>query len=190
MIEPTEDRQLVDAVLAGDGEAFRVLVERESRSLIRVCRRMLRDPVEAEDVAQEAFLRAYRSLGTYRGDGPFGAWITRIAVRIAAARLVERKDVTEVLDEEAAGADEATVLRGMAGDPEALALTRERRAAIVQGIATLPPDQRRVVALRFYGDLSLQEIAEATNRPVGTVKSRLHRGIAALREHLTARQAP
>ncbi len=190
MIEPTEDRQLVDAVLAGDGEAFRVLVERESRPLIGVCRRILRDPVEAEDVAQEAFLRAYRSLGTYHGDAPFGAWITRIAVRIAAARLLERRNVTQPLDEGADHVSGSTSLHSTAGDPEGVALIQERRGAILDGIAALPLDQRRVVALRFYGDLSLQEIAEVTNRPVGTVKSRLHRGMTALRDHLATRAVP
>lgn len=190
MIEPTEDRQLVDAVLAGNGEAFRVLVERESRPLIGVCRRILRDPVEAEDVAQEAFLRAYRSLGTYRGDGPFGAWITRIAVRIAAAHLLARGSLTELLDEQADGGGESAQQQAAAGDPEAEALKGERRSTILDAIAALPMDQRRVMALRFYGDLSLQEIAEVTNRPVGTVKSRLHRGLIALRDRLTARPAP
>ncbi len=145
MIEPTEDRQLVDAVLAGNGESFRVLVEREYRPLIGVCRRILRDPVEAEDVAQDAFLRAYRSLGTYRGDAPFGAWITRIAVRIAAARLLDRKTLTQPLDEAAHQASGSS----SAGDPEGLALIQERRGAILDGIAALPMDQRRVVALRF-----------------------------------------
>ncbi len=190
VIEPTEDRQLVDAVLAGDGEAFRVLVERESRPLIGVCRRILRDPVEAEDVAQDAFLRAYRSLGTYRGDAPFGAWVTRIAIRIAAARLLERKNATQPLDEGVDQASGSTSLHSTAGDPEGLALIQERRGAILDGIAALPMDQRRVVALRFYGDLSLQEIARVTNRPVGTVKSRLHRGMTALRDHLTTRAVP
>ncbi|MDQ2943583.1 MAG: sigma-70 family RNA polymerase sigma factor [Candidatus Dormibacteraeota bacterium] len=190
VIEPTEDRQLVDAVLAGDGEAFRVLVERESRPLIGVCRRILRDPVEAEDVAQDAFLRAYRSLGTYRGDAPFGAWVTRIAIRIAAARLLDRKNATQPLDEAADRASGSTSLHSTAGDPEGLALIQERRGAILDGIAALPMDQRRVVALRFYGDLSLQEIARVTNRPVGTVKSRLHRGMTALRDHLTTRAVP
>jgi RNA polymerase sigma-70 factor (ECF subfamily) len=190
VIEPTEDRQLVDAVLAGNGEAFRVLVERESRQLLGVCRRILRDPMEAEDVAQEAFVRAYRSLGTYRGDGPFAAWITRIAVRLAAARLGERRNTTQQLGEQGGAAEGSAQLPSTAGNPEAEVLDHEQRKAILDGIAILPMDQRRVVALRFYGDLSLQEIAEVTNRPVGTVKSRLHRGLAALRDRMTARPIP
>ena len=71
-----------------------MLVERESRTVIGVCRRVLGDPSEAEDAAQDAFARAYQALATYRGDGPFGAWLTRIAVRIALRRVTGRRDVT------------------------------------------------------------------------------------------------
>ncbi|MBA2315613.1 MAG: hypothetical protein H0V87_09505, partial [Chloroflexi bacterium] len=78
-----DDRQIVDAVLAGDREAFRPLVDRESASLVRACQRILGDQLQAEDAAQEAFVTAYRSLASWRGDGPFGAWLARIAVRIA-----------------------------------------------------------------------------------------------------------
>ena len=72
-------------VLAGDGEAFRVLVEREQGPVIVVCRRITGDPDEAQDAAQEAFVRAFRALATFRGDGPFGAWVSRIATRVALA---------------------------------------------------------------------------------------------------------
>jgi RNA polymerase sigma-70 factor (ECF subfamily) len=179
-----DDRQLVDAVLAGDGEAFRFLVERESRPLLAVCRRILRDPMEAEDAAQEALLQAYRALGTYRGDGSFGAWLARIGVRIATVRLVERRAVMQLLGPDC---DQATLQFSTEGDPEGSAVDAERRRAIRDAIAALPVDQRRVVALRFLGELSIQEIANITQRPAGTVKSRLHRGIDALREHLTTR---
>ncbi len=85
-LEPT-DRALVDAVIAGDDEAFRLLVDREKDNVIGLCRRVLRDPQEAEDVAQEAFIQAYRALPTFRGDGAFGAWVGRIASRMAYAKL-------------------------------------------------------------------------------------------------------
>ena len=87
------DRAIVDAVLAGDRDAFRQLVERESAAMVRACHRILGDLHEAEDAAQEAFVTAYRSLATWRGDGPFGAWLTRIAVRIAIRQAGRRKSV-------------------------------------------------------------------------------------------------
>jgi RNA polymerase sigma-70 factor, ECF subfamily len=183
---PSVDRQLVDVVLAGDREAFRVLVERESRSVIGACRRVLGDADEAEDVAQEAFLRAFTALATYRGDGSFGAWVSRIAVRLAVARLAAHPQVAWLDPETADGW--ASPLRSD-DDPQARALDLEWRQAIQQAIAALPQSQRSVVALRFYGDLTLEEIAEATSTPLGTVKSRLHRGLAGLRDQLPSRSA-
>lgn len=177
--EPS-DRVLVDAVISGDDEAFRVLVDREKAYVIGLCRRVLRDPVEAEDVAQEAFVQAYRALPTFRGDGPFGAWLGRIAMRMAIARLKRpaplRADPTRT---EGWLVDVADAV-----DPAVMTLAGERRAEILQAISTLPEDQRRVVAMRYYGDMSLEEIASATGAPTGTVKSRLHRALASLRGRL------
>lgn len=181
------DRQVVDAVLAGDREAFRMLVERESRPVIAVCRRILGDPVEAQDAAQDAFTQAYQALATFRGDGPFGAWLHRIAVRIAIGRVAARHDVV-TLDGEAV--DPLTAALASHDDPEAFALDGEDRAAILAAVTALPRSQRDVVMLRFYGDLSLDEIAEATRHPLGTVKSRLSRGVASLRDELASRSAP
>ena len=180
----TSDRQVIDAVLAGNPEAFRVLVERESHAVIGVCGRILGDRVEAEDVAQDAFTQAYQALATFRGDGPFGAWLRRIAIRVAVARLATRRDVIR-LDAEAID-PRAAMLRSP-DDPEARALDVEYRAAILDAVATLPMSQREVILLRFYGDLSVQEIASVTRHPIGTVKSRLSRGVASLREQLTSR---
>ncbi|MFV2061909.1 MAG: RNA polymerase sigma factor [Chloroflexota bacterium] len=177
------DRQLVDAVLSGDDEAFRVLVERESKSVIGVCRRILGDAHEAEDVAQEAFLRAYQALPTFRGDGAFGAWVWRIAMREAVARLKRRPRDLHVDPTVAEGwleAPESTL------DPAARALASEWRLEVIDAISTLPAAQREVVALRFYSDYSLQEVAASTGAPLGTVKSRLHRAIAGLREQLAS----
>ena len=88
------DRAAVDAVLAGDRDAFRILVEREGTQVVRACHRVLGDLHEAEDAAQEAFVTAYRSLASWRGEGPFGAWLTRIAVRIALRQAGQRRSVT------------------------------------------------------------------------------------------------
>jgi RNA polymerase sigma-70 factor (ECF subfamily) len=184
---PPTDRQLVDEVLVGNGEAFRVLVERASPPVLGVCRRILRDSDEAEDVAQDAFLRAYRALATFRGDGAFGAWVTRIAVRLAIARLASRRDLAHVSPDHAA---EWAVSLDSRDDPEARALDKEQRRAIRDAVGALPLSQRSVVALRFYGDLSLEEISRLTTTPLGTVKSRLHRGIENLRQRLASRSTP
>jgi RNA polymerase sigma-70 factor (ECF subfamily) len=178
-LEPT-DRALVDAVISGDDEAYRVLVDREKENVIGVCRRVLRDPALAEDVAQDAFIQAYRALPTFRGDGAFGAWLGRIASRLAYAKL---KRPTELRADPTR--EEGWLIDAAEGiDPQRVLLDEERRSEVQQAIASLPEHQRNIVEMRFYGGMSLEEISSAPGAPLGTVKSRLHRALAALRGRL------
>lgn len=184
-----DDRTIVDAVLAGDRNAFRILVDREGPSVVTACARVLGDRSEAEDVAQEAFVIAYRSLGTWRADGAFGAWLSRIAIRLAVRRARARKQVVW-LDPLAAEADQPnqerfrTMSVGDAVDPAHTMLRTERDAQIRAAVAALDEPYREVVALRFFAERSLLEIAETTGRPLGTVKTHLHRGLGRLRRAL------
>jgi RNA polymerase sigma-70 factor (ECF subfamily) len=147
---------------------------------------VLGDRSEAEDVAQEAFVIAYRSLGSWRADGSFGAWLSRIAVRLAIRSAGRRKQVTW-LDPLAAEADEPgqdrfrTSRASDAVDPARSVLRAEQDARVRAAVAGLDEPYREVVALRFFAERSLLEIAEATDRPLGTVKTHLHRGLARLR---------
>jgi RNA polymerase sigma-70 factor (ECF subfamily) len=184
-----DDRAIVEAVLAGDRDAYRQLVEREGASVVAACARILGDRSEAEDVAQEAFVIAYRSLASWRADGPFGAWLSRIAVRLAIRNAGRRKQVTW-LDPLAAEADEPgqdrfrTSGAADAVDPAHSVLRAEQDARIRAAVAALDEPYREVVALRFFAERSLLEIAAATGRPLGTVKTHLHRGLARLRKVL------
>ena len=178
-----DDQALVDAILAGDRDAFRIIVERESRTVIGACSRILGSMVEAEDVAQEAFVIAYRALGTYRGEGALGGWLTRIAVRLALRRSGQRREVTWI-DPHADFASTAAGRSLRGGDPAVLHAAEERAGAVRSAVAGLPDSYREIVALRFFGDLSLKEIATTTGRPLGTVKTQLHRGLARLRDRL------
>jgi len=172
-----DERAAVEAVLAGDRDAFRVLVERESASVIRACHRVLGDLHEAEDAAQEAFVTAFRSLAAWRGDGPFGAWITRIAVRIALRRAQRRRDVTWIDPSDPS----SRIDRPGGPDPAVTALRAERAEGLRSAVSRLDEPYREVIALRFFGEMSLDEIAAQTGRPLGTVKTHLRRGLIRLR---------
>ena len=170
------DRAVVDRVLSGDREAFREIVDREGPALVRACHRVLGDLHEAEDAAQEAFVMAYRSLGQWRQEGALGAWLARIAVRIALRRAQRRPVVTWLDPANPGSADVSGAL-----DPASVAVRMERAAEVREALADLDEPYREVVALRFFGDLSLSEIAEQTGRPLGTVKTHLHRGLSRLK---------
>lgn len=171
-----DDRALVDAVLDGDRDRFRILVEREQVAVYRACLRILGRPHDAEDVAQESFVMAYKALGSYRGEGPLGGWLMRIATRQAFRRLGQRRDTAELHTD--------MPLRASGSDPLAATLAGERERAVRLAVAALGEPYREVVALRFFAELSLDEIATATGRPLNTVKTHLRRGLERLRGQL------
>ena len=193
-----DERAIVDAVLAGDREAFRRLVERESVALVRACHRILGDRSDAEDAAQEALVTAYRQLASWRGDGPFGAWLMRIGIRIALRQAGKRKTVTwrdplgggspvgsgQPVDPITRATDQAAIESAPLTDPAMLSMRAERATELRAAVTALPEPYREVVALRFFGDATLDEIARVTDRPLGTVKTHLHRGLARLRNDL------
>jgi len=158
---------------------FREFVDRHATPVLRICYRILGRLDEAEDAAQETFVLAYRARATYRGDGTTDAWIARIATRESwrrHAQLTKRTARIRPLDE-AAEARAGT-------DPAAEAVTAERGAAVRDAVARLPEPYREVVTLRYFADLSPATIAEVVQRPEGTVRAQLHRGLARLRPRL------
>ena len=181
--EWSTDRAAVDAILGGDSDAFRILVEREAPSVVRACYRILGDPHEAEDAAQEAFVSAYRSLAAWRGEGPFGAWLSRIAVRVALRQAGRRRAVAWI--DPVVAADSHS--DGRRGDPASLAVRAEHSAELRAAVARLEEPYRETIALRFFAERSLAEIAAETGRPLGTVKTHLHRGLLRLRVTLGER---
>ncbi|MEO5884023.1 MAG: sigma-70 family RNA polymerase sigma factor [Candidatus Limnocylindrales bacterium] len=185
-----EDRALADAVLGGDREAFRVLVEREAASVLGACRRVLGDAADAEDAAQEAFLIAYRKLGAYRGDGPLGGWLMRIAIREARDRALRRRPTTSLTNDDDLPLSVPGLTAAATEGPEASVESGERSKRIHAALADLPEHYRDAVRLRYLDELSFQEISAATGRPEPTVRTHVHRGLARLRASLVDERQP
>ncbi len=173
--EGVDDRALVDATLAGDRRAFGLLVERETRTVYRACLRILGRPHDAEDVTQESFVAAYRALGTFRGEGSLQGWLLRIATRQAFRRLAQRRPTADI------AAVPEPVLADTRTDPPGVLVAAERRDELRAAVEALPDPYREIVALRFFAELSLAEVADATHRPINTVKTQLRRGLDRLR---------
>ena len=181
--ERVDDRALADAVRAGDREAFGTLVALETRAVYRTALRILGRPEDAEDVTQETFVAAIRSIRSFRGDGPIRAWLLRIATRQAFRRLAARRPAERVEDvDERLTADSRD-------EPTRMLVAAERRDDIRRAVGALPEPYREVVALRFFGELSLAEVADATGRPINTVKTHLRRGLERLRPTFGAQGA-
>jgi RNA polymerase sigma-70 factor, ECF subfamily len=173
--EGVDDRALVDATLAGDRQAFGLLVQRETRTVYRACLRILGRPHDAEDVTQESFVTAYRAIGTFRGEGSLQGWLLRIATRQAFRRLAQRRPIADISTvPEPFLADTRT-------DPPRVLVAGERRDELREAVEALPDPYREIVALRFFAELSLAEVADATHRPINTVKTQLRRGLERLR---------
>ena len=173
-----DDRALVTAVRSGDRDAFGLLVDRETAAVYRTCLRILGRPHDAEDVTQESFVAVYRSIGQFRGEGSLRGWLLRIATRQSYRRLAQRRPDAEL---DAIG--EAR-LADTSADPTRVVVAEERREDVRRAVNELTDPYREVVALRFFGEMSLAEVAEATGRPINTVKTHLRRGLERLRPAL------
>jgi RNA polymerase sigma-70 factor (ECF subfamily) len=172
------DLSLVRRVQAGDRSAFDLLVLKYQHKIVKLVMRYMRDPAEAEDVAQEAFIKAYRALPQFRGDSAFYTWLYRIAINTAKNARVSR-DRSPISYEINLGNDEdGPDIIGRLRDPdtpEGLALTEEIRTTVMAAIDALPEDLRTAIVLRELDGMSYEEISAAMDCPVGTVRSRIFR---------------
>ena len=187
MSERNVDQQLVERAQRGDKQAFGLLVEKYQRKLARLISRLVRDPGEVEDVTQEAFIKAYRALPSFRGDSAFYTWLYRIGINTAKNYLVamgrRAPTSTEVEAEEAEGYDGGELLREIS-TPESLLLTKEIAGTVNQAIEALPEELRSAIELRELEGMSYEEIAKLMDCPVGTVRSRIFRAREAIAERL------
>lgn len=183
------DQQLVERAQRGDKRAFELLVMKYQRKLGRLLSRMVRDPGEVEDVTQEAFIKAYRALPSFRGDSAFYTWLYRIGINTAKNYLVamgrRAPTVTEFDSDEAEGFENGEQLRDI-NTPESVLMSKEIGATVEAAMADLPEDLRTAITLREIEGLSYEEIASIMNCPIGTVRSRIFRA----REAIAARLRP
>ena len=186
MTQDDSDQQLVERVQAGDKAAFDLLVRKYQHRVLKLVSRFVSDAAEAEDVAQEAFLKAYRALASFRGDSAFYTWLYRIAINTAKNALVSsrRRPVDFDLDlQDPEQYDRHARLKE--GDtPEGVLLTEEIRSVVEKAMEQLPEDLRTAIVLRELEGLSYEEIAEAMDCPVGTVRSRIFRAREAIDKKL------
>lgn len=186
------DRALVARTVAGDQHAFELLVLKYQRRIQRLIGRMVRDVDLVEDIAQETFIRAYRALHQFRGDAQFYTWLYRIAVNTAKKALLELKRDPTISEAawRTVDDDDETSRPGREPTtdetPESLLAAKEIGAVVNAAMESLPPDLREAVILREIEGLSYEEIAEAMNCPIGTVRSRIFRA----REAVSARIRP
>ena len=181
------DQQLVERAQRGDKRAFELLVEKYQRKLARLVSRLVRDPAEAEDVTQEAFVKAYRALPSFRGDSAFYTWLYRIGINTAKNYLVamgrRAPTSTEVDAEEAEGYESADQLRDI-NTPESLLLSKEIATTVNKAIESLPEELRSAIQLRELEGMSYEEIAKLMDCPIGTVRSRIFRARETIAERL------
>lgn len=184
-----EETRTIEAILAGDRESYALLVQRYSGPLYRYLLRMLGRPDEAEDAAQEAFLRAYLSLASYDPTYRFSTWLFRIATNLTLNRIKADQRVVslEMLQEGAEDIPREFADRREDCRPELAAERQELCQVVRECLELLPPAYRSVVALRHIADLSYEEIADSMGLPLNTVRSRLHRGRERLGECLSQR---
>ncbi|WP_455380074.1 RNA polymerase sigma factor RpoE [Acidihalobacter prosperus] len=171
------DAELVRRVQNGDMEAFNLLVSKYQHKILNLIGRYVHEPAAAQDVAQEAFIKAYRGLGNFRGESAFYTWLYRIAINTAKNHLVaesRRSPEFEVNAEDGERLDGESGLKEYA-TPEGELLSEEIRQRVFNAIETLPEDLRTAITLRELEGMSYEEIAQVMECPIGTVRSRIFR---------------
>jgi len=177
------DAELVSRVQAGDKKAFDLLVTKYQRKIMRLLSRMIRNPSEIEDVAQEAFIKAYRALPQFRGDSAFYTWLYRIAINTARNWLAANKRApitpSGFENEEGETFSESDVLTD-GSNPESEMASRQIAETVNKAINDLPEELRNAIVMREIDGMTYEDIAESMNCPIGTVRSRIFRAREAI----------
>ncbi len=177
MSNKSTDKQLVKRVQKGDKGAFDLLVLKYQHKIVNLVMRYVRDPDQALDITQEAFIKAYRALPNFRGDSAFYTWMYRIAVNTAKNHLAaqRRRPMDIELDLQDPEQYDLHAKLKETDTPEGVTLSRELQETVEKAIAALPDDLRTAIILRELDGMSYEEIAQTMDCPVGTVRSRIFR---------------
>lgn len=186
MSEAEVDQLLVERVQQGDKHAFDLLINKYQHRIVSLVNRYVNDHAEALDVAQEAFIKAYRAIGNFRGDSAFYTWLYRIAINTAKNWLVAQKRRPPASDIDAVDAEQYDMDSRLKekGTPENELLREEIKQTVYSTIAELPDDLRTAIMLREMEGMSYEEIATTMECPIGTVRSRIFRAREAIDEKL------
>ncbi|MFZ1851163.1 MAG: RNA polymerase sigma factor RpoE [Nitrosomonas sp.] len=181
------DQQLVERVQNGDKQAFNLLVIKYQRKLARLLSHFIRDAAEVEDVTQEAFVKAYRALPSFRGDSAFYTWLYRIGINTAKNFLVSQgrkiQTLEGVTNEDAEDFEDNSLLREV-NTPESELMSKQIAQTVSKSLDSLPEELRSAIVLREIDGLSYEEIATIMDCPIGTVRSRIFRAREAISEQL------
>jgi RNA polymerase sigma-70 factor (ECF subfamily) len=184
--EASVDQLLVERVQKGDKRAFDMLIMKYQHRIVSLVSRYVADTAEAQDVAQEAFIKAFRAIGRFRGDSAFYTWLYRIAINTAKNWIVAKNRRPPTSDIDAADAEQYDISSRLkdAGTPENELLREEIERTVFETISALPEDLRTAIMLREMDGMSYEEIATTMECPIGTVRSRIFRAREAIDEKL------
>ena len=182
------DAELVEACLAGRRDAFDVLVERHQRHVYQLCYRFVGNHEDASDLAQDVFIRAYRGIGTFKGEASLGTWLYRIGVNVCLNRVGAKTPKPEALDPLLAASDERIAVTEESAD--AAVLRGERAGQVRAAIARLPRKQRATLILRVYHELPHEQIAGILGSSVGAVKANFFHALNNLKKLMRDNDAP
>lgn len=187
MSERDADAELVARVQRGDKQAFNLLVIKYQRKILRLLSRMIRDPADLEDVAQEAFIKAYRALPQFRGESAFYTWLYRIAINTARnwlSSVGKRPSAPNAIESEDGETFNETDSLSDISTPESMVASREIAETVNSAIEELPEELRTAIVLREIEGMSYEDIAQTMGCPIGTVRSRIFRAREAIAQRL------
>ncbi len=173
-----EERIWIDEILSGNKHAYTNIINKYKNPLYATILRMIKNPQDAQDLVQEAFIKVYQQLGKYDGKGAFSSWIYRVAINHCLDELRKKKYKFQQLEIQESHAKNPN-------HPEVIFMKKEKNRQIERLIATLPEDERIIILLRYVNELSYSEISQIVEIPISSVRNKLHRAKKKLRETIT-----